>query len=331
MGSEKVLDIQDFSLSFSMNGKKAYAVKNISLSVNKGEIVGFVGESGCGKTVTALSCMGLQNENAEVSGKIEICNRNIRGKSVSMIFQEPMASLNPLKKVGMQVAESGILHGMSQKEACKKAVYLMDQLNLFDAKKLFNAYPHQLSGGQCQRIMIASALMNNPELLIADEPTTALDATTQAQIINLLKKMNSLLNTAILFVSHDLLLVQKLCTRVYIMYAGCILECGKTDQALQNPVHPYTKALLNALPSFNKKNEELKSISGFVPPIDSRPADLSYLYERWKSYKDVCYSEKEFTNINQGNRNNCITAEINSSFLENHAVYCHKHNRLEKI
>ena len=190
-----------------------------------------------------------------------------------------------------------------------------------EKEKIFKMYPHQLSGGQCQRIMIASALMNNPELLIADEPTTALDATTQAQIIKLLKKMNSLLNVAILFVSHDILLVKKLCTKIYIMYAGCILECGDSDAVLKNPVHPYTKALLNSLPSFEKRNQDLNAISGFVPPITARNDDLSYLYERWADAKKLCYIKENSVHAN--------LAE--GGIRSDHKVYCHQHNALETI
>ena len=331
MKNNNVLELNDFSLSFLMKGKNAYAVKDLSLSVAKGEIVGFVGESGCGKTLTALSCMGLQPEHAEITGTIKVCGDDIknfsekewtsfRGKKVSMIFQEPLSSLNPLEKIGKQIIETGILHGLSKTEAKQRALYLMGELNLGDKEKLFNMYPHQLSGGQCQRVMIASALMNNPELLIADEPTTALDAATQVQIINLLKKINSMFHTAILFVSHDILLVQKLCTKIYIMYAGCILECGRTEEVLTNPVHPYTKALLNSLPSFEKRFQDLQVISGFVPPITSRNADLSYLFERWKEAQNICYI----------NENTKPLKTDDDDFLH-HKVYCHRHNRLEII
>ncbi|MCR4626568.1 MAG: ABC transporter ATP-binding protein [Treponema sp.] len=331
MKNNNVLELNDFSLSFLMKGRNAYAVKDLSLSVAKGEIVGFVGESGCGKTLTALSCMGLQPEHAEITGSIKVCGNEIknfsekewtsfRGKKVSMIFQEPISSLNPLEKIGKQIIETGILHGLSKAEAKQRALYLMGELNLADKEKLFYMYPHQLSGGQCQRVMIASALMNNPELLIADEPTTALDAATQVQIINLLKKINSLFHTAILFVSHDILLVQKLCTKIYIMYAGCILECGRTEEVLTNPVHPYTKALLNSLPSYEKRFQDLQVISGFVPPITSRKADLSYLFERWKEAQNICYIKK-----------NTKPSETDDDDFLSHKVYCHRHNRLEFI
>ena len=322
MSFNDVLNIQDFSLSFLMSGIPSFAVKNISLTVKKGEIVGLVGESGCGKTMTALSCIGLQPEDAALSGKIQICGENIldfssskwtdfRGKTVSMIFQEPMTSLNPVEKAGIQIAETGILHGLTKNQAEEKARMLMNELNL-ENSMLYHAYPHQLSGGQRQRIMIASALMNEPELLIADEPTTALDAATRFQIIKLLQKMNALFNTAILFVSHDLLLVKQLCSRIFIMYAGSILECGKTQEVLENPCHPYTKALLNAIPSFSKKNFPIETVSGFVPPVNCRSEDLSYLHERWPQVSQKCYAE---------------TSQLQTE----HKVFCHKHKRLESV
>ncbi|QTQ16126.1 ABC transporter ATP-binding protein [Treponema parvum] len=327
MSFDKVLDIKDFSLSFMMRGRKAYAVKNISLEVFKGEITALVGESGCGKTMTALSCMGLQPEDAMISGRIELSGRDVlsfsrkqwnsfRGKNVSMIFQEPMTSLDPLVKVGKQIAEAGIVHGFDKASAKKKALQLMEEVNLSGAKNMYDDYPFMLSGGQRQRIMIASALMNEPELLIADEPTSALDATTQLQIMKALCKINEEFKTSILFISHDIALVKKFCTRVYIMYAGSILECGGTKDVLENPVHPYTKALLKALPSAEKRNTELTQIQGFVPPIDFRPEDQSYLYERWPSAKDVCY------------RRNSNAAGAGMGV---HKAYCHLHNVLEDV
>lgn len=319
-----VLSINNFSLSFMMNSKNAYALKDISLHIKEGEMVALVGESGCGKTMTALSCMGLQPENAVISGSIKLSDNDIlkfsrkewnsfRGKDISMIFQEPMTSLNPLEKVGKQIEVTGILHGMNKADAQKKALSLMEQVNIENPHQLYNSYPHQLSGGQRQRIMIASALMNSPKLLIADEPTTALDVTTQEQIMNLLLEMNKKMNTAVLLVTHDLLLVKRLCTRVYIMYAGSILESGNTSNVLGNPIHPYTKGLLGALPSAAKKNERLSTIQGVVPPINKRLENPSYLFERWPQAKDICYLNEKKSNG------------------ESHKVYCHVHKILEDV
>ena len=323
--TDSVLNVEHFSLLFPARGKNAFAVNDISFSIGEGEIAGLVGESGCGKTMTALSCIGLQPESAVLSGSIRIAGKNAlsfseddwtreRGKTVSMIFQEPMTSLNPLEKVGQQIAETGILHGLSKRDAKDKALFLMEELNLPDVNALYSAYPHQLSGGQRQRIMIASALMNEPKLLIADEPTTALDAATQAQIIKLLQKMNAAFKTSVLFVSHDLLLVKKLCAKVYIMYAGRILECGDTRAVLENPMHPYTRALVNALPSYEKKAQELDCIAGFVPTLEHREEDGVYLYERWADSKDECYIPK---------------AKKDGGVF--HQAYCHVHNVLEDV
>lgn len=319
-----ILTINNFSLSFLMNKKNAFAVKNISLNINKGEMVALVGESGCGKTLTALSCMGLQPENAVVEGSIEAEGKNIlhfsekewdfyRGNKVSMIFQEPTTSLDPLVTAGKQIAETGEIHGLDPMDAKRKALDLMNQVNLTDAEHLYNSYPHQLSGGQQQRVMIASALMNNPDLIIADEPTTALDVTTQAQIMELLKKMNTELRTAVFLITHDLLLVERMCSRVYIMYAGTILECGPTQEVLQNPVHPYTKALLGALPSKTEKNKRLSILPGCVPSISRRSESTACLYERWPDAKNRCYLHE------------------NAKSSGSHKVYCHVHQTLENI
>jgi len=263
-----LLDIKNLSVSFQNdNGNKTEAVRNVSLSVEEGEIVGIVGESGSGKSVTALSVMGLlpypkashskgssiKFKGKEIIGAGENELRKIRGNEISFIFQEPMSSLNPLHRVGRQIAESLCLHrGMNGKEAQKEAVRLLRQTGISHAKQRSEAYPFELSGGQRQRIMIAMAIANNPKLLIADEPTTALDVTIQEQIIELLLHLRKKLNMAILFISHDLRLVSRIADKVCVMKQGQIVEQGTVGEVFTHPRHQYTKLLMSSFISKNK-------------------------------------------------------------------------------
>ena len=295
-----ILELRNFSLYFPVDGKPAYAVDSVSLGIGAGETVALVGESGCGKTMTALSCMGLQPDSAviahggilldgtDVVGFDDRQWNSIRGKRISMIFQKPMSALDPLVPVGKQIIESGIAHGMPQAAAKKRAVDLMGLTNLPVSAHLYNSYPHQLSGGQRQRVMIAGALMNEPELLIADEPTSSLDVTIQAQIIELLHTLNTVTHTAILLITHDLGIVRTLCTKVFIMYAGRIVESGYSDQILTKPAHPYTRALLDSLPSVYKRNVRLPAIEGTIPSLGHRPGAGCLFYGRCQVRKTVC-------------------------------------------
>lgn len=233
-----VCKVKNFSLSFVQDKKEYAAVRDVNMEIAPGEIVALIGESGCGKSVTALSMIGLQPENARVSGSIRFGDEELltlndrewsfyRGDRISMIFQEPMTALNPLIKVGKQIQENVLLHQKVTGEAAVKQVLeVLKQVGLPDVERIYQSYPHQLSGGQRQRIMIAMAFVNNPDLLIADEPTTALDVTIQAQIMDLMKKMNRERQTAVLLISHDLGVIRDLCSRVYIMYAGRVVESG---------------------------------------------------------------------------------------------------------
>ena len=248
----ELLNIQNLSVEFGSH----FAVKNANIRIFPGEFVALVGESGSGKTVTSLSIMNLLPENAKVTGKIEF-----NGKNKSMIFQEPMTSLNPLIKAGRQIEESALLHGLSKKEAHEKALKIAKLAGLTNTDRIFNSWPHELSGGMRQRVMIASALMTDPELLIADEPTTALDVSTQNKILELIQNLRQNFNTSLLMITHDFSVVKKLCSRIYIMYKGQIVEEGETRQILENPKHPYTKALIDAIPDAKKRNRELPSFS----------------------------------------------------------------------
>lgn len=260
-----MLEVRNLSVDIN----NIHILKNISLSVNEGEFVALVGESGSGKTMTSLSIMHLLPESAKITdGKIlfdgkEISSfsdrqfRTIAGKEISMIFQEPMTSLNPLIKVGKQIEETGIIHGMTKKQAAEKRCELLKLSGFTDIPRVSASYPHELSGGMKQRIMIASSLMNTPRLLIADEPTTALDVSTQEEIIEILQKLKQISRTSMLLITHDLSVVKKLCSRVFVMFEGKIVEENSTEQIFSAPKHPYTKALIESIPDFEKREKPL--------------------------------------------------------------------------
>ncbi len=297
-----LVEFQGVTIKFFENNKEYIAVENLNLTMEKGEKTAVIGESGCGKTVTALSLMGLLSGSAKITdGKIlfdgnEISTLNsdelnkLRGKDMAMIFQEPMTSLNPLIKVGKQIDENILEHSTNKnkKETKAKTIAMLKEVGFADAEKIYGVYPHQLSGGMRQRIMIAMALINNPKLIVADEPTTALDATIQAQIMELLKKLNHEKETALLLISHDLGLVNNICEKAYIMYAGHIVEWGKTKDLLKNPMHPYTKGLINSIPSIENKGKPLNSIKGFVPSVEERKNEGCVFADRCDYCMDIC-------------------------------------------
>ena len=261
-----MLDIRDLHLSFHDHGVSTEVLHGINLHMDAGERLGLVGESGSGKSVTALAVAGLiSRSKATLSGEILFegrdllqCPRDqlraIQGKEIGMIFQEPMTSLNPLMKVGRQIEEVLRIHtDKSPAERRALALEVMEKVGLPDPPTTYEKYPHQLSGGQRQRAMIASAFIIDPKLLIADEPTTALDVTVQAQIIELLKRINVNRGIGLLFISHDLHVIRKLCTRVAVMRGGCIVETGLTEEVFRNPQHEYTKRLIAAIPTREKR------------------------------------------------------------------------------
>jgi len=279
MERKPILRVEGLQTSFFTDDGEIPAVDNISFQVYPGEILGIVGESGCGKSVTSLSIMGLL---PAPQGKIKAGSiflgdedlvkasekrmREIRGNEIAMIFQEPMTSLNPLFKIGNQLMEALRVHKkVSKEEAFQRSVEMLRLVGLPRAEELMNAYPHELSGGMRQRVMIAMALICGPKVLIADEPTTALDVTIQAQILHLMKRLNEKLHTAILLITHDLGVVAQVCQRVIVMYAGKIVEEGDVQTIFQNPKHPYTKGLLQSIPDIRTKKERLFSIPGNVP------------------------------------------------------------------
>lgn len=276
MTKEKLLEVSDLSISFQKKKSETPIVQGVSFDLHPGEIMGVVGESGRGKSVTSLALMGL-NANTRTTGRIKFQNkdllmqsekewRQMRGNDIAMVFQEPMTSLNPLFTIGDQLTEALSSHtNIHKKEARRKAVQMLDTVGLPRTDQLMKQYPHELSGGMRRRVMIAMALICEPKLLIADEPTTALDVTIQAQILSLLKKMNAEFNTAILLITHDLGVVHNTCERVMIMYAGRIVEEGGVTAVFDSPKHPYTKGLFASIPAFTGKSERLSSIEGQVP------------------------------------------------------------------
>ncbi|MCM3764763.1 ABC transporter ATP-binding protein [Neobacillus niacini] len=274
-----VLEVKDLRTSFFTPDGEIPAVDGVKFHLKEGEILGIVGESGCGKSVTSLSIMGLvpaQNGKI-VGGEILFRNedltkvsakrmREIRGNDIAMIYQEPMSSLNPVFTIGNQLMEAIRTHAkMSKQEALKMAVDILKRVGLPRAEELIHSYPHQLSGGMCQRVMIAMALVCEPQVLIADEPTTALDVTIQAQILDLMKKLNEELKTSIILITHDLGVVAEVCDRVAVMYAGKIVEEGFVNDIFQLPKHPYTIGLIKSIPDVRFKKRKLYSIPGSVP------------------------------------------------------------------
>ncbi len=282
---EAILQVKNLRTSFgSVN-----AVDNVSFNVRKGEAVALVGESGCGKSVTAMSIMRLVAPPGKVTaGEItfkgqdlaklsERAMRNIRGDDMAMIFQEPMTSLNPVFKIGDQVAEAIRIHRkVSKKDAWQRAGEMLELVSIPDPYKRLYDYPHQLSGGMRQRVMIAMALSCDPELLIADEPTPALDVTIQAQIMELLASLQQRLGLAILLITHDLGVVAEFCERVIVMYTGRIVEEAPVHDLFANPAHPYTRGLLESLPSVAGGETRLPTIKGMVPPITNLPPGCKF-------------------------------------------------------
>ena len=280
--TEKVLDVKNLKIDFHTYAGDVKAIRNVSFHLNKGETLAIVGESGSGKSVTTRTIIGLLAKNAEiVGGEIDFHGKNllatkekdwrkIRGNEISMIFQDPMTSLDPTMKIGQQIAEPLIKHkGVSKKEAWKKALEMMKAVGIPDAEKRINQYPHQFSGGMRQRIVIAIALICEPEILLADEPTTALDVTVQAEILDLMKDLQKKIGTSIIFITHDLGVVAGMADRVAVMYAGEILEYGSVDDIFYNPQHPYTWGLINSMPTL--ESEELESIPGTPPNLLDPP------------------------------------------------------------
>lgn len=315
--SETLLKVNNLRVHYETESEVVEAVNGISFSIDKGETLGLVGETGAGKTTTAMTIMRLlQSPPANViSGSIEFEGedilkvsearmRKIRGNRISMVFQDPMTALNPVISVGAQVAEVIRLHQKCSKaEAEKKAVEVLQMTGIMEDR--FKDYPHQFSGGMKQRVVIATALACNPVLLIADEPTTALDVTIQAQVLEMIRNLQEKMNTSMLLITHDLGVIAETCDKVAVMYAGNIVEYGTLEQVFTNPKHPYTVGLFGSLPDIDDKSPRLKPIKGLMPNPANLPNYCSF-YDRCDKKCDKCTSvEPELQVVEEGHYVSC--------------------------
>ncbi|MBU2711295.1 oligopeptide ABC transporter ATP-binding protein OppD [Zooshikella harenae] len=316
-----LLAVNNLKVQFSTHDGVVTAVDDLTFSLSEGETLGIVGESGSGKSQMAFSLMGLLAKNGQVSGSAEFEGQNIlnlppstlnkiRAEKIAMIFQDPMTCLNPYMKIGKQLMEVLILHkNMSKQEAKAESIRLLDAVKIPEAKKRFDMYPHEFSGGMRQRVMIAMALLCRPKLLIADEPTTALDVTVQAQIITLLQELKKEFNTAIIMITHDLGVVAGLCDKVMVMYAGRTMEYGSVQDVFYKPTHPYTKGLLDSIPDLESDQAELRTIPGNPPNLLSLPKGCPF-QERCQHAVDLCRTEKPaLTSFNNYQQRACHLKE----------------------
>jgi peptide/nickel transport system ATP-binding protein len=324
-----LLEVRNLTISIR-RGKKYYtAVNGINFKIEAGEIIAFAGESGSGKSLTALSIPGLLPTQAKIiggdilfsaNGTIDLCKikekslRSIRGKEISMIFQEPRQSLNPLMKIGSQVAEVLKLHSLGNSYN-KQALEMLEKLQFPQPEKIMDSWPHQLSGGMCQRVMIAIAAICRPRLLIADEPTTALDTANQKHILELLKQINREFGTAILFISHDLSVARDFCSRFMVMYSGRIVEEGPSEAILSSPLHPYTIALVDAIPCKKNRGKPLANIPGMAPTLEGPPTGCHFA-PRCPGMKDKCRkSMPPLAEASGGRHVRCFFPEENRASL----------------
>lgn len=322
--SKELLKIDKLKTVIKVRNGELTPVDEVSISVPPHTTVGIVGESGCGKSMTAMSIMGLLPKNVRIeSGSIKLKDteltslsqkemRKVTGDRISIIFQEPMTSLNPVLTVGKQVREAITLHrNVSKEEAKKMVIDMFRNVGIPEPERRYNAYPHELSGGLRQRVMIAMAMVCEPELLIADEPTTALDVTVEAQILHLMRQLRDEKNTSILMITHNLGVVAEICDTVYVMYAGQVVEHADVFELFKNPSHPYTEGLMGSLPTVNSK-ERLKSIPGIVPKLDKLPKGCR-LHDRCKYATERCRNEMPpLYDIGNGHTVRCFRVEEGS-------------------
>ena len=327
MANDKILEVKDLSVSFNTYAGEVKAVRGVSFELNRGETLAFVGESGCGKTVTAKSILRLLKppfavikEGSQITcdgkdvlalNKKELCE--FRGDEVSMIFQDPMTSLNPTMTVGKQIMESLRIHRhLSKKEAREEAIRMLKMVNIPSAEKRVDSYPHEMSGGMRQRVMIAIALVGSPSIVIADEPTTSLDVTIEAQILDVLKNLQKTLGTSIILITHDLGVIAKLCDRVLVMYGGKIVERGSVDEIFYDTAHPYTKGLMHSIAKLDTaKGHKLQPIEGTPPDLFAPPKGCPFAarceycmeickdmppqtYELSKEHETCCWLQHEY-------------------------------------
>lgn len=300
----KLLEVKDLKTYFYTDEGVVKSVDGVSFSVDKGETLGVVGESGCGKSITSMSIMQLIGKPGKiVNGEIDFKGENllnkdkeemrkIRGKEIAMIFQEPMTSLNPVYTVGQQIMEAVLIHeDMTKEQARERAIQMLDLVKIPDAEKRLNSYPHEFSGGMRQRVMIAMALSCNPEFLICDEPTTALDVTIQAQILNLINELKEKTGTAVMMITHDLGVISEVADNVMVMYAGQVVEYTDVDTVFEKPLHPYTHGLISCIPKLGGQEEKLSTIKGMVPSFNDMPEGCLFC-PRCEYAKDICRKER---------------------------------------
>jgi peptide/nickel transport system ATP-binding protein len=318
--NNKLLEISNLKTYFFSDKGHLPAVNGVDLYINKGETLGVVGESGCGKSVTSLSIMRLLTDTPGkvVDGSIlfegrdllsfsENEIREVRGNEIAMIFQEPMTSLNPVYKIGQQIGEAVQLHlKYDKKQAREHVIKMLKLVGIPRAEEIIDEFPYQMSGGMRQRIMIAMAMSCDPTLLIADEPTTALDVTIQAQILELMKKLKEEKGTAIMLITHDLGVVAEMCDRVVVMYAGKVVEEADVLEIFENPKHPYTKGLLNSVPKLGRKTNRLESIPGNVPTPANMPQGCKFA-PRCSQVMDICkVQDPDLLQIADGHQCRCF-------------------------
>ncbi len=315
-----LLEIEDLSIAFDTRQGRVTAVDGLSLSLEPGETLGLVGESGSGKSLTSLAILGLLPSNAtsqakrlafdrrELSQMSAEERRSLRGGNIAMIFQDPMTSLNPSFTVGFQLKEVLRLHADGpRKQRHRQSIEILERVGISDAESRLEAFPHQLSGGMCQRVMIAMAMASRPRLLIADEPTTALDVTIQAQILSLLSELQREEKMAMILITHDIAIVSENSDRIAVMYAGEIVETGSTEDVLREPRHPYTAGLLNCLPANVKHlapKERLPTLSGLVPSLAHRPKGCQF-HPRCKAALAHCRESSPLSTIDGGRQFRC--------------------------
>ncbi|GAB1475258.1 ABC transporter ATP-binding protein [Bacillota bacterium] len=314
-----MLELIDLCVSIKVKDRLYPVLEDISFTVGSDETLGLVGESGCGKSMTAMAIMGLLRRNIKiVSGKIDFNGmdlaafkqkqfEDLRGSRLSMIFQDSMSSLNPLMKAGKQIEEAYEIHyGLPKSELSKKAEEALENVGFINPRETLGKYPHQLSGGQRQRVMIAMAISAGPDLLIADEPTTALDVTTQNKILTLIKKIQRKNRMSVILISHDITVISQTCSHVCVMYSGWVVEHGKTEDVINNPKHPYTKALIASIPNAAAKDKPLTIIRGNVPSLMQRPARGCVFADRCDKRMPECSGKIDSYKLDDGRTVRCI-------------------------